>query len=93
MKPPVLRWKQNQKPTGLARIGARHPGHSLRSPDGRVAAVVYPLDRAAKLWYWVSGWDYNGEIPGINTCNDGGLFLADAKAAAGEWCRKHLSQK
>ncbi len=72
----ALRWKKNPSPTGLARIGAGHPGYTLTEGGVRFA-MVCALSKGAG-WYWVAGWESG--IAHINTCQ---TPVVDADAAKG----------
>jgi hypothetical protein len=84
----TLRWKQQERPTGLAAVGARHPGHRLH--DGTLTyAIAYPARRGFNpSWYWVAGWD--SSVPHKNTCDEPVADAATAKAEALAYVKQHL---
>lgn len=83
----ALRWKKNASPTGLARIGAGHPGHTLSEGTTRFA-IVSSLSKGAG-WYWVAGWESG--IPRKNTCNEPVQDADIAKAAAMAYVKQCLA--
>lgn len=86
----AMRWKKNQRPSGLAGVCAGPQGSTLRV-DGVMAATVYSHNRSATEWYWVAGWDMG--IPHKNTCGEPPQSEADAKAAAQAYVKQHMSSK
>jgi hypothetical protein len=91
MSKSTFRWKRNPRPTGLARIGAGHPGHTLRKDGIEYAFVNAHSFRHSRKqgWYWVA--PSRDKIPHCNTCAQE-LTEQEAKDAALAYIKKHLAK-
>lgn len=88
-----LRWRKDEPERGLARIGSGPRSSTLRDANGTRFAVVQALSHrrfGAGEWFWVAGWESG--VPHRNTCNEGPLTEADAKAAALAYVRAALAK-
>ena len=94
MKNTQLRWKLNQKETGLRAVGAGPRGYMYH--DGKkIYASVSPLGgnwrEPLRGWYWVAGWDSG--VPHKNTCKAPCETPEEAKKQAAEYVAKHLTMR
>jgi len=86
-----LRWKMNEKVSGLTAIGAAPRGYKYHDGEKQYASVL-PLGGGwrGKLtgWYWVAGWD--SDVPYKNTCDDPCDTPEDAKKQASDYVKANL---
>lgn len=85
-----LRWKKNEKETGLAAVTAGPRGSYYH--DGNLKyASVNPLGggwHKLRGWYFVAGWDSN--VPHYNSCNEPCETEGEAKILAQEYVKNNL---
>lgn len=88
-----LRWKMEERETGLRAVGAGPRGFYFHDGD-KVYARVSPLGgdwrRPLAGWYWVAGWDSG--VPHKNTCGSPCPTIEDAKKQAAEYVRQNLAR-
>ena len=86
-----LRWKLEEKKTGLSAISAGPRGSFLY--DGKnIYARVFASGggwRDFNGWFWVAGWDSN--VPYKNTFNNLCSTVEEAKNQASEYVNLHIS--
>lgn len=85
-----LRWKLDEKQTGLSAIGAGPRGSWLHDGTTRYAHVAALGGgwRPMLGWYWVAGWE--SSVPHINTCGTPCATVEQAKKQAMAYVKKHL---
>lgn len=88
----AMRWKKDERETGLRAVSAGPRGSKLRLDGETVLAVVRPLGgnwaRRPVGWYFVAGW--SSGIPYCNTCDNPVETEAEAKEQAMAYVKKHL---
>jgi hypothetical protein len=85
----VMRWKMEERETGLRSIGALPRSHWLRD-GGKRFACVSPIDSAGSAWYWVAGW--RSGVPYENTCSRPVPTVEAAKAEAMAYVKEHCKR-
>ena len=87
----ALRWRNNPKPQGLARVAAGPQGSGLYEGDIKFATVSALGGRGeARGWYWVAGWD--SDVPHKNTCDDPVATEPEAKEQAKAYVKANLTK-
>jgi hypothetical protein len=88
-----LRWKMEERETGLRAVGAGPRGfyfHDGNKVYARVSALGGDWKRPLVGWYWVAGWD--SDVPHKNTGDSPLPTSLEAKKQAAEYVRHNLTR-
>ena len=85
-----LRWKKNDRETGLIAVCAGPRGSYYHDGEKQYASVSYVDGKwhKAKGWYFVAGWD--SDVPHYNSCDKPCGTEKEAKQMAKEYVNKYL---
>lgn len=86
-----LRWKKEDRATGLRAVTAGERGSYYHDGDKKYATVSSLRNGFGPTigWYWVAGW--NSGVPHKNTCSSPCGTEKEAKAQAAAYVKKHIS--
>ena len=85
----ALRWRKDERVTGLAGICAGPRGSGLYDGSVKYASIrAFGRYSGKKGWYYVCGW--GSSVPHFNSCDKPIPDEATAKSEAMAYVRKHL---
>jgi hypothetical protein len=87
-----LRWRLDEKETGLRAVIAGPRGSTLRDANGTRYATVGAIKRGCDYlgWFWVAGWE--SSVPNQNTCNVPVETCEEAKKQALDYVRAAVAK-
>lgn len=87
----ALRWKREERWTGLRAITQGDRGYQLRNNGQKIATVSCFKGSESNGWYWVARCDELG-IPLYNSCQENPKTLQEAKDEAMLYCKMHMKK-